>query len=31
VRVHLPNGADVAAEVTPDRAQFDPQGARLNA
>lgn len=30
VRVRLPGGADVAAEVTADRAQFDPQGARLN-
>jgi sarcosine oxidase, subunit alpha len=30
VRVRLPSGADVAAEVTLERAQFDPQGARLN-
>jgi sarcosine oxidase, subunit alpha len=30
VRVRLPSGADVAAEVTAERAQFDPQGARLN-
>ena len=31
VRVHLPNGTDVAAEVTASRAQFDPEGTRLNA
>ncbi len=30
VRVHLPSGADVAAEITATRAQFDPEGARLN-
>jgi sarcosine oxidase subunit alpha len=30
VRVHLPNGADVAAEVAASRAQFDPEGTRLN-
>ena len=30
VRVRLPAGSDVAAEVTSERAQFDPQGDRLN-
>jgi sarcosine oxidase subunit alpha len=30
IRVRLANGADVAAEVTAERAQFDPQGTRLD-
>jgi sarcosine oxidase subunit alpha len=30
VRVRLPDAADVAAEVTSERAQFDPHGTRLN-
>lgn len=31
VRVHLPSGADVAAEVTAQPAQYDPKGERLHA
>jgi sarcosine oxidase subunit alpha len=31
VRVRLPNGSDVAAEITNGRAQFDPEGTRLDA
>jgi sarcosine oxidase subunit alpha len=30
IRVRLPGGTDVAAEITPRRAQFDPEGVRLH-
>ena len=31
VRIRLPNGSDLAAEVTISRSQFDQEGSRLNA